>query len=199
MRRTFERDHAIQLPHFFDPNLVASVQQYVRRAQFSDRDDGIARESCMEDNAALALLHLITNHDRLFDIIRAVTGCAPIGSFLGRVYRMLEAAGHYDRWHSDVTDTRLIGMSVNLSDGRFAGGLFELRDRAVEEPQWSAANAHAGDAILFEIAGSLRHRVTAVEGAIPRVAFAGWFQSHPDFLAVLKQRHGRDVESVEVY
>lgn len=191
MRRSFERDHAIRLPHLFDPALVAFVQQYVREARFADRDDGVAREACMEDNAILAMLYLITNDDRLFDAIRAITGCAPIGAFLGRVYRMRAAAGHYDQWHSDVIDGRLIGMSVNLTEGDFAGGVFELRRNISDVPHWSAANTRAGDAILFEISDDLLHRVSAVEGSIPRVAYAGWFQSGPVFTTLLEDARVR--------
>src|SRR5580765_368513 len=101
MRRTFERDHAIRLPHLFDPGVVAFVQQHVREARFGDRDDGIALEACMEDNAILAMLYLITNDERVFHAIRAITGCGAIGTFVGRVYRMHAAAGHHDQWHSD--------------------------------------------------------------------------------------------------
>jgi len=194
MRRAFERDHAIQLPHLFDPELVALVQQHVREARFADRDDEIAREACMEDNAILAMLYLITNDEQMFRAIRAITGCAPIGTFLGRVYRMHAAAGHRDQWHSDVTGNRLIGMSVNLTEGTFEGGVFELRNKDSEVPQWSIANTGAGDAILFQISDNLRHRVSPVEGIIPRVAYAGWFQSGPGFTALLEEARVRTKE-----
>jgi len=187
MRRSFDRHHAIRLPLLFDPDLLSFTQQHIREARFTDREDGIAREACMEDNAILALLYLVTNDERFFHAVRAITGCARIGTFVGRVYRMHAAAGHHDQWHSDVTGNRLIGMSVNLTDGDFAGGVFELRDKDSNVPQWSVANTRPGDAILFRISEHLRHRVTPVVGSIPRVAYAGWFQSEPVFTTLLKQ------------
>src|SRR5882672_12614040 len=150
MRRSFERHHAITLPRFFDVRLVDAVMGQLRGARFSDRDDGIAREACMEDNALLAMLHLITNDQCLLDAVSAITGCGPIGMFLGRVYQMHAAAGHPDQWHSDASDARLIGMSVNLTERAFVGGVFELRDGGAETPAWSVANTQPGDAFLFE-------------------------------------------------
>ena len=84
-------------------------------------------------------------------------------------------------------------MSVNLTESEFTGGVFELRNRTAEDLQWSIANTSPGDAIVFEISDNLRHRVTAVEGTVARVAYAGWFQSRPEFLALLK----RTEDSVE--
>jgi hypothetical protein len=198
MRRSFEAAHVIRLPRFVDPELLELVRQTVRRAHFSDREDeGFAREACMEHNSTLGLLFLVMNDPRLFDVIRRITGCAPIGSFAGRIYLMRAGEAHH-RWHSDVEGSRLIGISVNLTEREFAGGRFELRHAGATEAEWSAANAGGGDAILFRIADGLQHRVTDVEGDVPRVAFAGWFQSRPDFLAVLKRGAGR-AETHEVY
>jgi hypothetical protein len=187
MRRDFDRSHAIRLPGFFHPELLDLVGRSIRAASFFDRaDEGLTREQCMENNGMLGMLYLIANDGRLFDIIGRVTGCGHIDSFIGRVYLMRGAAGHYDAWHSDVNGVRLIGMSVNLSEGTFEGGRFELRQRGSDSADWAVANTGPGDAILFRIADGLQHRVTNVDGDVARVAFAGWFQSGPDLLSLLK-------------
>jgi 2-oxoglutarate-Fe(II)-dependent oxygenase superfamily protein len=187
MRRSFDASHAMRLPRFLDADLLEQVRQAVRHAHFYDREDeGLAREQCMDGNSILGLLLLIMNDPALFDVIRRVTGCPPIGSFAGRVYLMQQGAGHYSHWHSDVGSGRLIGVSVNLTDGEFTGGRFELRQAGATEADWRVTNAGAGDAVLFRIADTLQHRVTEIQGDVPRVAFAGWFQSQPDFLAILK-------------
>jgi hypothetical protein len=187
MRRSFDEHHAIRLPRFLHPDLVALVQHAIRDTSFYDRvHDDIAREQCMSDNSTLAMLWLLMNDTRLFDVIQRITGCPPIGYFGGRVYLMSAAAGHYDRWHSDMSDGRLIGMSINLTDREFQGGAFELRRVSADSAEWSMANTGPGDVILFRIDHNLRHRVTPVVGSIPRVAFAGWFQQGPDLLTRLK-------------
>jgi hypothetical protein len=37
-------------------------------------------------------------------------------------------------------------------------------------------NKGFGDAIVFRIGGNLEHRVAPVRGAVPKIAFAGWFR-----------------------
>jgi len=191
MRRRFDEHHAIALPRFLDADVLAYVQSCLRDATFTDRDDDVAREACMADNTMLAMMSLISNDGRLFDIIRRITGCAPIGYFTGRVYALHADAGHYDRWHSDSSDDRRIGMSINLSEREFQGGVFQIRRAAAEAAHWSIANTGPGDAILFRISDDLRHRVTAVVGPAPRVAYAGWFQGGMDLLTFLKKSADR--------
>jgi hypothetical protein len=187
MRGHFDEHHAVHLPRFLHPALLAFIQRSLRTARFDDRvDEEIAREQCMADNATLAMLWLLMNDARLFDVIGRITGCAPLEYFSGRVYLMRADADHYDRWHSDMSYGRRIGMSVNLSEGEFQGGAFELRRADAESAQWSIANTGPGDAILFRIDHNLRHRVTAVVGRVPRVAYAGWFQGGPGLLSLLK-------------
>jgi 2OG-Fe(II) oxygenase superfamily len=198
MRRSFQRLHALHLPCFLHAELLKLVQHNLRRARFSEREDeGLARELCMAPNSTLAMLLLVFNDTRLFEVIRRITGCAAIASYAGRIYEMHQAA-HYDGWHSDVDGTRLIGMSVNLTGEAFSGGRFELRATGGHQVTWSMANTEPGDAVVFEISDALQHRVTEVEGHVPRVTFAGWFQSQPDFLDVLKRRSGI-AEGHEVY
>lgn len=188
MRRGFDEHHAIHLPGFLHPDLLAFVQQSIRNASFYQRDDeDIAREACMADNAMLGMLCLIANDVRLFDLVRRLTGCAPIGYFSGRVYALRSAEGHFDRWHSDMGHDRHIGISVNLGEGTFQGGTFELRRVTSDVAEWSIANTVPGDAFLFRIGDNLRHRVTPVVGPMPRVAYAGWFQGGADMLRLLKE------------
>src|SRR5882672_611397 len=118
MRRSFDVSNAILLPRFLDTELLGLVRQAVRETPFSDRkDEGLAYEECMSHNNILGLLHLIMNDRRVFELIRGITDCSPIGSFAGRIYRMRAGAGHFDRWHSDMDGARLIGVSVNLTEG----------------------------------------------------------------------------------
>jgi len=187
LRREFDRRHVIRLRAFFHPDLLSFIKAGVRQATFFDRPHAdIAREECMDENTTLAMLSLIANDHSLFRCVERVTGSDTIRIFNGRVYVMRSDAPHFDRWHGDTTDGRLIGMSVNLSDGVFDGGRFQLTHVGHDEPEIEIANTGPGDAILFRIREDLRHRVSAVEGKVPRVAFAGWFQSAPDFLDVLK-------------
>ena len=86
MRRTFGEQHALRLPRFLDPDLLAYIHQSIRVASFYERDhEDIAREACMNDNPMLAMMCLIMNDTRLFDVVHSITGCASIGYFSGRI------------------------------------------------------------------------------------------------------------------
>jgi hypothetical protein len=139
----------------------------------------------MSTNACSGLLHFLVNDLSVYQFVEALSGCRPIRTFVGRVYRNLPGR-HATTWHSDVVENRRIGMSINLSTGVYEGGVFEIRDAATKSVLGSIVNVGFGDAILFRIAPALEHRVTVVEGTSFKTAFAGWFSSSPDYLAALR-------------
>jgi len=180
-----ERDCAV-LRGFLHPTLLEGVLPSVARSGFRPRAHGhIGTEDNMEAGGPLASLLLAANDPRLFEFVTEVTGCGAIGCFDGRVYRLDPALGHGDSWHSDIGDNRLVAMSVNLTTERFEGGVLQIRDQRSGEVTAEVGGTALGDAVIFRIAERLRHRVSAVEGDVPRVAFAGWFKSAPSFRSVL--------------
>jgi 2OG-Fe(II) oxygenase superfamily len=187
LREQFGREHCVRLGGFLDPQLFERIVCGVEEASFYERSHGrIGLEGCMEANSTLATLLLAANDPRLFGVIREITGCGPIGCFDGRVYRMAPASDHHDSWHSDVADSRMIAMSVNLTRRPYEGGVLQIRETDSEQILHEESAPDPGDAIIFRLDESLRHRVTAVEGEVPRTAFAGWFKSRPSFAEVLR-------------
>jgi hypothetical protein len=77
-------------------------------------------------------------------------------------------------------------MSINLSTDAYQGGVLEIRDCESSHMVHGVANTGFGDAIIFRIARHLKHRVSTVEGTVPRTAFAGWFYPQPDYQTWLK-------------
>jgi hypothetical protein len=98
---------------------------------------------------------------------------------------MIPDDGHYDSWHDDVVEHRLIGMSVNLSTKVYMGGAFQLRSRSSGLILYEVTNTGSGDCIVFRIDPHLEHRVATVEATASKTAFAGWFQAQPEFLSLL--------------
>jgi 2OG-Fe(II) oxygenase superfamily len=186
LRREFvERDCAV-LRGFLQPALLEELLPHVERSGFRQRAHGhIGTEDSMEAGGPLASLLLAANDPRLFEFVMEVTGCGAIGCFDGRVYRLDPARGHGDSWHSDVGDNRLVAMSVNLTPGRYEGGVLQIRDQLSGEVTAEVDGTALGDAVIFRIAERLRHRVSQVKGDVPRIAFAGWFKSAPTFRSVL--------------
>lgn len=81
----------------------------------------------------------------------------------------------------------MIAMSLNLSAEVYSGAILQIRDARSKWLLHEVANAGFGGAIVFRLADYLEHPDTEVEGTYPKTAFAGWFQSQPDFLFVLKE------------
>lgn len=197
LRTQFDRDHCIRMPGFFDVELLRFVQKQIEHARFDVRvHKNIGVELCLTEDVTLSLLLFLSNDPTLFEVIRQVTGCGRIGCFIGRVYRMAPGAGHYDSWHSDTTDHRLIGMSVNLGADSYDGGIFRLREASSKKLLCEVGNTGPGDAIVFRIAKHLEHCVTTVEGTQPKTAFAGWFKSEPEFLSLLTRTESAGEESL---
>ena len=161
--------------------MLARVERELDGGEFAEMHHPTGHtELCMDRGRAAALLLFLCNDPTLFDLVRSITGCDPIGAFAGRVYRLLPGPKHAGRWHDDNTDGRMIAMSINLGRAPFDGGVFELRDRDSGRVLRQVPNTGPGDALLFRIGPDLQHRVTGVEGEVEKTAYAGWFRSEPE-------------------
>lgn len=189
LRKEFDRAHGLCLPQLLEPKLIDFILRGVEVAEFVPAMyEGIGTEYRMVSNRVTGLLEFVMNDLGLFAAIRRITGCESIGSFAGRVYRMVASAGHYDRWHDDAvpSDHRIVGVSINLGMTPYEGGVFQMRKAGTEQILFEYANTGLGDALVFQIAPGLLHRVTEVNGAVPKTAFAGWFRSEPLYRSLLE-------------
>ena len=193
LREQFDQQHCIRLRALLEPQLLRAIQQQIERAEFYERVHEIvgptnAVDLCMMENSASEALHLVVNDRKFVCVVEQVTGCCRIGSFFGSVYRLTPDLGHYDSWHADMKEGRLLALSVNLSTDVYRGGILQIRNEESGHIVHEVANTGPGDGIFFRIAPYLKHRVSSVEGTVARTAFAGWFYAQPDFHAWLKQR-----------
>ena len=187
LRTAFDRQGCVRLPDCLDIGVLEEVAAGLATAAFPRRDHGrIGTEGCMEANALLARLLFAANDPGLFAQVRAISGCGEIGCFDGRVYRLDPTRADHDSWHTDLGDHRLVAMSINLGSEPYAGGALQIRDTETGAILHQEADLGPGDAVLFRLGRRFQHRVTQVEGAVPRTAFAGWFKSRPSFLSVLR-------------
>lgn len=191
LRTQFERQTCILLPTILAPDLLQVIQQKIAEAEFFEKAHGhsvrLSVELCMKNNAASAALHLLANNPKFFHFVQQVTGCDQIGCFMGRVYRLIPESYHYDSWHDDVKDNRILAMSINLSTDKYDGGILQIRDRRSNQITYEIANIGFGDCIIFTLAPHLQHRVTSVTGTVAKTAFAGWFKSVPSYQAILME------------
>ncbi len=178
----------VLLPGLLQSGLLDPLLPRLETAIFQSRVHGeVGVELCLTDSRIEGLLGFLANNVTLFQVIECITGCGPIGCFGGRVYRMMPGKDHYEDWHNDLADARLVGMTINLGKKAFAGGRLEIRHRVDQKVISRIQNTGFGDAVIFRLADDVEHRITEVEGIAPKTAFAGWFKSKPDFFAELKK------------
>ena len=174
----FQQKQCVLLPKLLEPRLLDFLLDRLERGLWRNKiHGGIGVELILEDAPARGLLHFVANAPAFLRIVKEITACGPLTQFGGRVYRFLPNAGHYDSWHNDDGNGRLVAMSLNLSPRGYDGGVFQLRDWSSKRILVEIANTGWGDATLFRISAKLDHRVTEVTGEKSKTAFAGWFNS----------------------
>jgi len=186
LRDQFARHHYVRLHGFLEPQLLGFIQSEAGRKDFdeivNDELAQRARNLILNGSISQGMFYVLLMNDRaLFQLVEQITGCGPIGSFTGRLYRMMPHRGDYASWHDDLAYHRLVAISINVSTGAYRGGVLQIRDRKSGAIISEVQNAQPGDAIVFRLSPDLEHRVTEVSGGGPRTAYSGWFCSEPVF------------------
>jgi hypothetical protein len=188
-RAAFRQQQAVRVPGLLAPPLLDVIQHALTRATFEPVSGGFYSEDRLSPGSLLHHLSFLVNDPALFHLVEEVTGCDRIGMFSGRVYRR-SVDGHFDEWHSDTVQDRMIGMSINLGKEPFEGGALKLREKATKHLVYDGVNSAPGAAALFRISDELEHVVMPVDAGT-RTVFAGWFRHAPDFREKLA-RFGQD-------
>ena len=194
----FAQRHCVLLPCLLAADVLQSLTRRLARARFDEtayyaydrQGEGqeFAKDLMLASGSpVLHALNLLMNRPALFKAIEEITGSTKIGCFYGRIYRSQPGSNHHLDWHDDLTEkNRLIGLSLNLSDHQYEGGVFQLRERISKRVTAEVAFEESGTAHIFRIATSVEHRVTPVTGDYPRTVAAGWFMSQPSREILLK-------------
>jgi len=209
LRAEFAEQGSLLLPNLFAPAILAYLVHKIDEANFVlkhevspgysavQRSPGQGQDDLAEDDheahefgttlfmptteQAYFLFHLLLNKPPLFRLVEQITGCGPIGNFMGRIHRTQAQENQHIDWHDDITDTRLIGLNVNLSTEPYQGGRFQLREKASKRLLGDIGNVGLGNAFLFQVAPTVEHRLTPVEGYGSRTVGVGWFRAQPDW------------------
>ena len=184
LRAEFERNNYVILPRLIERELFESLVRKVEAAPFISRvHEGIGVESCMTDRPTTNAFSFLASDPMFLRAVERISGCPRLGEFTGRVYRMTSSDGHYDTWHTDAIERRMVTMSLNLSRAPYGGGALQLKHRDSKKILGEVRNTGFGDALLFRISENLLHRVQGVEGTVAKTAFAGWFIEGADRLS----------------
>jgi hypothetical protein len=186
-REALERDWVVRLPALLDGPTLEGARAALRDGRWKAFDhSGIALEACLVSDRTIDALEFQLNEPALLRLIERVADAPRIGRFSGRIYRVEPDAGHFDSWHSDTKDHRRVALTLNLSEGVYTGSSLEMREKDAEVVR-TFSNLVPGDGMLFRIAPTLEHRLTPLEGTVPKTALAGWFREQPDFHAPFRR------------
>ena len=201
-RANFKGQDWIRLPAILDPELWNMIQHQLQNGNSEEKTPGIYPEYNVIDST----LSLLLNNPKLFKLVEQITDCGHIGCLRGRTYRIVPGANHrveethyqtyYEiltGWHTDLNGTRRLALSINLNTEPYQGGVLSIRDAATKRMLWELPNPRFGDAVLFRIDERLEHRVSEVEGAVPKIAFSGWFESAPNYRTLLAEGVARSL------
>lgn len=189
-RDQFSRSFCVRLEQFVEPWLCDRWSRAIESAPFRPRVHKSAEywggapppnDLVLDAPALLGQMLFVMNDPTLFTVVERISGCDPIGSFYGVVYRFVPGLGHADRWHSDMDGNRIAAISVNLGREPFAGGHLQIADAVTNAVLYDAPNLGFGDAGLFRLAEDLRHRVTELLPGPPRTVLTGWFRRRPSY------------------
>jgi hypothetical protein len=175
----FAAHRCVRLERVLESSLLALVQARVRAGSFFEFvHPSSGRELCMDEDGIVDLLRFLFNTPEVFALIERITGCDPIRLFVCRIYVFRPNEPDIHDWHSDVDMRRMVGFSLNLSEGIFEGGELEMRRRSDQQVFLSVANQGQSDALIFSIDSAFEHRVRPVTGGVRKIALAGWFLGH---------------------
>ncbi len=188
LEEDWRRQQFILLPQLFDADLISLIQAGARRGPWDVNvhpNSGV--EQCLNATALVGMIDFHFNTPALTRLTEEVTGCGHIGAFFGRIYKLTPGTDEGHDWHGDIRHGRLVGVSVNLSEGVFEGGELQLRETGTERAISAYANTGPGDCVIFRLGHDIEHRVLPVTGAVARQAYAGWFLSEPEYSAALRR------------
>ncbi|MEO8374513.1 MAG: 2OG-Fe(II) oxygenase [Sphingomonas bacterium] len=173
----FSQHRAIACTHAIEPDLLASLMRLCREGHFEPNEVGGLgdREVESPQRAGRTLTHVLKRTD-LMGWIELATGCGQLEAVEGRVVRA--RANNHDQllWHDDLDDPqRRLAITINLSEHRYEGGLFELREKRTEKLLAAHHHLEPGTALIFDVGYDIEHRVLPVTSGGPRCVYTGWF------------------------
>src|SRR5688572_10654883 len=98
LAREFDVNHAVHLPAFLDADLLQELQRRLATASWSEQIHPEltppARNLRLSDAALYTVMLALMNDPKLTRFVEGVTGCDPVGAWIGQLYLMDSVGGH---------------------------------------------------------------------------------------------------------
>ncbi len=178
----YQHHHAFAFSGMIEPAFFARLLQLCNAAHFIvDTKTDIAERQSETPGIAGRALALALKRENLMRWLESATGCEPLQSTFGRIVQISPEDSPRLNWHDDLPEdaSRRLGITINLSENAYEGGLFELREKKTGKMLMRHRHEKLGSTLIFDVRDELEHRVWPITGGGPRRVFAGWFLKAP--------------------
>ena len=181
-RQAFGRCPALLFENVIAPDLLGRLMRMASALDFVPEVVNQVGTREIEKTQALGkLLGIMLARSTLWRWMELSTGITPIGGIAGKVAQTRPETTDFLDWHDDRhAPGRQLGVVIHLSNERYAGGDFELRNTGTREVLARFSDCSPGTIAVFAVRGDLEHRVTQLTSGGPRRVFAGWFLAEPE-------------------
>ena len=179
---SYRDHHAFALTDMIEPSFFARLLQLCNAAQFIvDTETDVAQRQRETPGIAGRGLALVLQRKNLMQWLESATGCEPLRSTFGRIMQISPGDSPRLNWHDDLPEdpSRRLGITINLSENAYEGGLFELREKKSGKILMRHRHEKLGSTLIFDVGDELEHRVWPITGGGPRRVFTGWFLKAP--------------------
>jgi hypothetical protein len=179
----FRRQRAIVCPGFFQDALLSKLIERCRTGEFCpDAAGGLGSREVESPQRVGGAINILLQRAPLLRWIERATECGPLATVAGRVVQTLANGSDRLYWHDDREDTgRRLGITINLSDAPYDGGVFEMRIKRRDRIEWAFRHETPGTALIFDIRPNLEHRLLPLVSGGPRRVYTGWFMQDRDY------------------
>ena len=167
-RLQFKEQHVFICPKLFSDSLHPIISNKLNSSPYiqkiDKKEDGsiISQEYSISSEAIITqIINFYLNQNAVIEAVKKISNNPKIKSFKGRVYKFEADEFSFDNWHDDRTDnSRLLGLSINLSEAPYDGGEFQIRNKENKQVYTKVKHQHWGSAHFFRIHPMLEHVVT---------------------------------------
>ncbi len=188
LRNQFRQNRFLLLPNCVEPSLWGRLFDLSTKLEYQPQHlPTWERLVCSHPSITIPLM-MIFNRPSVLRWVEQVTGKAPLLGFEARLHRLTNVrtdqtkartGGQDIPWHDDGPGIRQLAFSLSFTDAQVEGGRFQLRRKGSTSLLADFATPLAGDAILFDVAEELEHRITPISSQAARTTYAGWFMNCP--------------------
>ncbi len=150
----FARDRVLLCGDLIDPDSLNNLIEHCRHGGFvADYVDHLGSRKIESPPRVGGILTLVLSRPPFLCWREAVTGCGSLTRVDGRVIQARANGVDALDWHDDPA--RRLAITINLSDGAYDGGTFELCNVASQRMLATHRPDRPGSALIFDVADDI--------------------------------------------